>query len=241
MQRRVLLASLVAAAAARAAEPVDLALALVSDVSRSIDDGEYKLEKDGYVTALTDPQVLAAIAEGEHHAIAIAYAEFAGAGEMRSVLDWTVLRDAASAGEFARKLAAAPRSFFGRTAIGDAIAFGQKLHAATSFGDVRQVIDICGDGINNSGQTITEARDAAVAAGMTVNGLTIINEHAPPYLWAHTHPPGGLTKYYRDNVIGGPGAFVVEVHDFAAFGKALTRKLLQEIAWRGPASLLVRA
>jgi hypothetical protein len=230
MQRRTLLASLFAAAAVPAAQPVDLALVLVGDVSRSINEDEYKLQKDGYAAALNDPRVLAAIAEGERHAIALAYVEFAGAGEMRTVLDWAVVSDAGSAGDFAAKLAAAPRSFLGHTAIGDAIAFAQQLLAGASFPGARLVIDVCGDGTSNSGQTIATARDAAVAAGMTVNGLTIINEHAPAFLWAHTHPPGGLTKYYRDNVIGGPGAFVLEVHDFAAFGEALTRKMVQEIA-----------
>jgi hypothetical protein len=230
MRRRVLLASLFAAVPARTAEQVDVALVLVGDVSRSIDDGEFKLMKDGYAAALTDPRVLAAIAEGQYHAIAVAYVEFAGAAEVRTVLEWTVLRDDATAGAFAAKLAAAPRSYLGRTAIGDAITFARQLLADAGFPGARQVIDVCGDGTSNSGQLLTEARDAAVAAGMTVNGLTIINEHAPAYMWAHTHPPGGLSKYYSDNVIGGPGAFVLEVHDFAAFGEALARKLVQEIA-----------
>jgi hypothetical protein len=226
----VALLVLFAAASPRAAEPVDVALVLVGDVSRSIDDGEYKLEKDGYAAALTDPRVLAAIAAGEHHAIAVAYVEFAGPGEVRAVVPWATLRDAATAGAFAAEIAAAPRSYFGRTAIGDAIVFARQLLAATDLSGARQVIDVCGDGTNNSGQSLTESRDAAVAAGITVNGLTIINEHAQGYVWAHTHPPGGLPKYYGDNVIGGPGAFVVEVHDFAAFGAALVRKLVEEIA-----------
>jgi hypothetical protein len=230
MRRRALLASLFAGATARPADAVDVALVLVGDVSRSIDEGEYQLMKDGYAAALTDPRVLDAITEGQYHAIAVTYIEFAGAGEVRTVLDWAVLRDTATVGAFAAKLPATPRSYVGRTAIGDALTFARQLLADAAFPGARQVIDVCGDGTSNSGQLLTEARDAAVAAGMTVNGLTIINEHAPAYMWAHTHPPGGLTKWYRDNVIGGPGAFVLEVHDFAAFGEALVRKLVQEIA-----------
>ncbi len=230
MRRRTLLASLLAGVTVGPTNAVDVALVLVGDVSRSIDEGEYKLMKDGYAAALTDARVLAAITGGPYQAIAAAYVEFAGAGEMRTVLEWAVLRDAATVGAFAAKLVDAPRSYVGHTAIGDAVTFARQLLANAGFPGARQVIDVCGDGTNNSGEVLTEARDAAVAAGLTVNGLTIINEHAPAFMWAHTHPPGGLTKYYADNVIGGPGAFVLEVHDFAAFGEALTRKLLQEIA-----------
>jgi len=223
---------LVAAPPAHAAPPVDVALVLVGDVSRSIDDGELQLQKQGYAAALTSPEVVAAISGGEHGAVAVAYVEFAGAGEVRTVLDWTVLRDAGTAGDFATHLAAAPRSFVGRTAIGDAIAFARTVLDNGGWAGARPVIDVCGDGTNNSGQTVTAARDTVVALGVTINGLAIINEKATGYMAAHTHPPGGLANYYRDNVIGGPGAFVLEIHDFADFGDALRRKLLQEIAGR---------
>ena len=216
---------------AGAAEPVDVALVLVSDVSRSIDDSEYGLEKQGYASALVSPRFLSALAEGEHHAIAVAYVEFAGAGEARQVLDWAVLRDAASAAAFSARLLAAPRSYIGRTAIGDAVAFAQQALAGAGAADKR-VIDVCGDGTSNAGRPITEARDAAVAAGITINGLTIINDHPKNYMFAHVQPPGGLTNWYRDHVTGGPGAFALEVHDFGGFGEAFGRKLVQEIAAR---------
>jgi hypothetical protein len=226
----LLLLAMFAAAPTRAAEPVDVALVLVGDVSRSIDEGEYALEKQGYAAALTSPEVLAAIAGGPRGAIAVAYVEFAGAGEVRTVLDWAVLTDGESAGAFATRLAAAPRSYFGRTAIGEAIEFAETVLAAGGFAGARQVIDVCGDGTSNAGRPVAAVRDEAVAAGFTINGLAIINEHAPAYMFAHTHPPGGLTAYYQDNVIGGPGAFVLDVHDFADFGKAIAQKLVQEIA-----------
>ena len=215
-----------------AAEQVDVALVLVGDVSRSIDAGEYTLEKQGYAAALTSKQVLAAIAGGEHGAIAVAYVEFAGVAEVRNVLDWAVVRDAPSAGAFAARLVAAPRSYVGRTAIGEAIAFARTVLAESGYPGARQVIDVCGDGTSNAGQPVTAARDAAVAAGITVNGLAIINDHPASYMFAHVQPPGGLTNYYRQNVIGGPGAFALEVHDFPSFGVAFARKLVQEIAAR---------
>jgi hypothetical protein len=146
------------------------------------------------------------------------------------VLDFVVVRDAGGALALADRIAAAPRSFSGRTAIGAGIAEAMHDLGASPFRDARQVIDVCGDGTNNSGPDVEVARDTAVGAGMTVNGLTIINDHPASLFFAHVQPPGGLTRYYREHVIGGPGAFVLEVHDFAAFGTAMTRKLVDEIA-----------
>ena len=230
--RAIVLLLLFISPSARATEPVDVALVLVSDVSRSIDDSEFTLEKQGYAAALASPRFLAAMAEGEHHAVAVAYVEFAGAAEVREVLGWAVLRDAASASDFAARLAAAPRSYVGRTAIGEAVAFAQQVLANGGFAGARQVIDVCGDGTSNAGRPVTEARDAAVLAGITINGLTIINHHPKNYMFAHVQPPGGLTKYYQDHVIGGPNAFALEVRDFAEFGAAFMRKLIEEIAVR---------
>ena len=98
------------------------------------------------------------------------------------------------------------------------------------FETQRRVIDVAGDGTNNSGRQAAAARDDAVAAGVTVNGLAIPNENAASSTFAHVQPPGGLTEWYRQNVIGGPGSFVIEARDFAAFGAAMTRKLINEIA-----------
>jgi Protein of unknown function (DUF1194) len=215
---------------AERAPDVDVALVLVSDVSRSVDDSEFRLQKQGYAAAFTSPELLAAIHSGTTGTIAVAYVEFASATEVRTVLDWTTVRDADSARAFTDRLAAAPRSFWGRTAIGVGITQAMQVLAAAPFHAARQVIDVCGDGTNNTGRDVSAARDEAVAAGITINGLTIINEHPVSWVFAHVQPPGGLTKYYRDNVIGGPGSFVVEVHDFAAFGSAMTRKLVDEIA-----------
>ncbi len=218
------------AGAARAAEPVDMTLVLVSDVSRSVDDSEFQMEKAGYAAALNDPRVIAAIRGGAVGAIAVAYVEFAGSYEVNTVLQWHVVRDAASARQFTEALDGAPRSFWGRTSISAGIDRAMRLLDESGFEAQRRVIDVAGDGTNNSGREVAAARDDAVAAGVTVNGLAIINEHPVSYTYAHVQPPGGLTEWYRQNVTGGSGSFVLEVREFATFGEAMTRKLINEIA-----------
>ncbi|MDR3538630.1 MAG: DUF1194 domain-containing protein [Acetobacteraceae bacterium] len=217
---------------AHAADDVDVALVLVTDVSRSIDDSEFKLEKDGYAAAFTSKPVLDAIQGGTTGKIAVAYVEFASSFEVRTVLDFTVIHDAASAKQFVDKLSAAPRSFWGRTAISAGVDHGVQLLAESGFNTPRRVIDVCGDGTNNAGRDVGEARDDAVKAGIVINGLAIINDHPVSWTFAHVQPPGGLANYYRENVTGGSGSFVLEVHDFASFGEAMTRKLVSEIAAR---------
>jgi hypothetical protein len=220
-------------ASARAAEPVDLALVLVSDVSRSIDDSEFDLQKHGYATAFTDRGVLTAIKAGPIGAIAVQYIEFASSYEVKTVVDWAVIRDDDSARAFAQKLLEAPRSYWGRTAIGSGIAAAVKALAESGFEAQRRVIDVCGDGTNNNGPDVGSVRDEAVENGITINGLAIINDHPVSWTYAHVQPPGGLDKYYRENVADGVGTFVLVVHDFESFGAAIKRKLINEIADSG--------
>jgi hypothetical protein len=234
-------ACLAIASTARAAESVDLTLVLVTDVSRSMDDAEYKLEKEGYAAAFTSRQVIEAIRGGNIGAIAVAYVEFASSFEVRTVLDWDVIRDQASAEAFAEKLLAAPRSFWGRTAISAGVDRAAQLLAESGFDSPRRVIDVCGDGTNNAGREVTEARDDALKAGITINGLAIINDHPVSWTYAHVQPPGGLPNYYRENVTGGPSSFVLEMHDFHTFGEAMTRKLVTEIAATGVPGRLATA
>jgi hypothetical protein len=231
----LLLPPLLAAAPARA-DDVDVALVLVTDVSRSIDDSEFALEKNGYASAFTSQKVLDAIQGGPAGKIAVAYVEFASSFEVRTVLDWTVIHDKASAQAFVNRLSAAPRSFWGRTAISAGIDQAMQLLAETGVTTTRRVIDVCGDGTNNAGREAADARDDAVKAGVTINGLAIINDHPVSWTFAHVQPPGGLPNYYRENVTGGPGSFVLEVHDFTSFGEAMTRKLVDEIATGSSAS-----
>ena len=215
-------------AAARAGEPVDLALVLVADVSRSIDEDEFALQKKGYSAAFADPRVITAIRAGKRGAIAVSYVEFAAEDEVKTVVDWTVIRDGESASLFAEALQNAPRAFEGFTSISAGIDFAVKRLAALGPAG-RRVIDVSGDGTNNSGRDVTAARDDAVKLGITINGLTIINPRPSPFGPSHIEPEGGLTEYYRRNVIGGSRSFVLEVRDFASFGEALARKLVTEI------------
>jgi hypothetical protein len=218
------------------AETVDLLLVLAADVSRSIDDVEFNLQRKGYAAAITDPRVLRAISGGRNHAIAVTFIEWSGAADQNVIVDWTVVRDEEAAGGIAATMIAAPRSFLGRTSISAAIDYSiERIGMAPAQADKR-IIDISGDGTNNSGRPVTEARDQAVAAGITVNGLAIINTQANPGYAFHTQPPGGLPKYYEENVIGGPGAFLLQVDNFDTFAESMTRKLVTEIAGAPAAS-----
>ena len=221
---------LLSSGVAKAAEPVDLMLVLVSDVSRSVDDGEFQMQKQGYGAAFSDPRVIAAIRGGAIGAIAVSYVEFAGTHEARTVVDWHVVRDAESARALSGEIEAASRSYWGRTSISAGIDHAALMLAESAFETQRKVIDVAGDGTNNSGREAAAARDDALRAGISINGLAIINDHPANYTFAHVQPPGGLTEWYRQNVIGGPGSFVVEVHEFGMFGEAMTRKLISEIA-----------
>jgi len=226
----LLFATIALAPSARAEGDVDVALVLVTDVSRSIDDSEYRLEKAGYAAAFTDERVIAAIKGGPLGALAVTYVEFAGTSEVRTVLPWTIIRDQHTARGFVDALEAEPRSFWGRTSISTGIDHAVTLLMEGGPSAMRKVIDVCGDGTNNAGRDSAAARDDAVALGITINGLAIINENPVSWSLAHVQPPGGLANYYRENVTGGPGNFVVEIRDFRTFGEAMTRKLIREIS-----------
>ena len=229
----VLLALLTFNGGARA-QNTDLLLGLAADVSRSIDEGEFELQRKGYAAALSDPRVLAAIRGGSNGTIAVCFVEWSGAGEQMVVADWTVIRDDEDAGGLTATILAAPRSFIGRTSISGAIDFAMERFAAATARSSRRIIDISGDGTNNSGRPVTEARDQALAEGVTINGLAIINDKPNPGYAFHTQPPGGLPEWYRQNVIGGPGAFLRVVEDFRSFADAMTNKLVSEIAALAP-------
>jgi len=215
---------------ANAAEPVDLLLVLAADVSRSIDAEKFQLQRAGYAAAIADRQVLDAISSGRHQRIGVLFMEWSGLGNQNVVIDWTLIDGPKAAQAFGDRLLESPRSFADRTSISGGIDFAVAQFAHAPFACERCTIDVSGDGTNNAGRDVALARDEALALGLTINGLVILSEHPLPWNPEHTNPPGGLAKYYRDNVVGGPGAFVLEAKDFNSFGQAIIKKLVAEIA-----------
>lgn len=215
--------------AARAID-VDLLLVLAADVSRSIDAAKFQLQRDGYAAAVADPRVLETIRAGRNGRIGLTFMEWSGIGAQRVVIDWMLISDAESAKDFGDRLLESPRSFADRTSISGAIEFAMAQLGRAPFAARRQAIDVSGDGTNNSGRDVAELRDQAVAKGITINGLAILSETPLPWNPEHTNPPGGLDHYYRTNVIGGPGAFVMVAKNFDSFGEAIISKLIAEVA-----------
>jgi hypothetical protein len=215
---------------ARADEEVDLLLVLAVDVSRSIDQTKFLLQRDGYAAAISNRGVLEAIRSGPHQRIGLNFVEWSGFGAQKLVIDWTVIDSPDTARRFGDQIVEAPRSFADRTSISGGIEFAAAQIARSPLKAPRHIIDVSGDGTNNAGRDVGGARDEAAAKGIIINGLVILSDSQLLFNAEHTNPPGGLEKYYRDNVIGGPGAFVMVAEDFNAFGKAIIKKLIAEIA-----------
>ena len=220
---------------AAAAEVTDLLLVLAADTSRSVDYQKFQLQRDGYAAAMSDPRVIEAIRSGPHGRIAVSFVEWSGYGAQELVIDWTPISDEASARAFGERIRNARRSFADRTSISGGIDFAVQQFARAGYDAGRRIIDVSGDGTNNAGRDVALARNAAVEKGIVINGLVILSERPIPWNPEHTNPPGGLAQYYRDNVIGGPGSFVMVAEDFKSFGRSLTSKLIAEIAQTGPA------
>ena len=218
--------------ATRAADGADVLLVLAADVSRSITPEKFELQRRGYAAAMADPRVLEALAAGPNHKVAVAFVEWSGAASQQVVVEWTVIATQADAEAFGSKVLHAPRAFADRTAIGSALRFSADLFARCPVTGSRRVIDVSGDGTSNAGDDIAAARDATLAGGVSaINGLVILSDDTgPAYLREHTHPAGGLQGYYRQNVIGGPGSFVLVAQNFETFGRSLVAKLVQEIS-----------
>jgi hypothetical protein len=231
----LLLLLLAAPTVTKSADPVDLLLVLAADVSRSVDQPKFQLQREGYAAAIADKRVLEAISAGRNRRIAVAFVEWSGVSSQRVLIDWTLIDGADSARKFGDQLIELPRSFAERTSISGGIDFSMTLLNRSPYQAARRTIDVSGDGTNNSGRDITLARDEAVAAGVTINGLVILSERPMPWNPEHTNPPGGLAEYYRNNVVGGPGAFVVVAENFNSFGQAIVKKLIAEIAELRPA------
>lgn len=207
--------------------PVDLELVLAVDASGSIDEAETRRQRTGWANAFTHPRVLGAIRSGRHGAIAVMFLEWAATGCETVAVDWSRISDAPSAQRFANGILEAPRlDCWGGNAIGDAVAFATKSILENRFDAPRLVIDVSGDGPNNLGQPILLARERALSAGITINGLAIMDPGR------HYSGPGGmpLDEYYRTAITGGPGSFVLVAESRANFREAALAKLVREIA-----------
>ncbi len=203
---------------ARGAEQVELELVLAVDSSVSVNPREFDLQMSGLAAAFRDERVVAAIQAVGERGIAVTLVQWAEIGQQAVSVDWMRLHDAATAEAFASAIEAAPRDFVGAaTAITYALRFAVPLFQVNGFDGERRVIDISGDGVNNSGPPPTTFRNVAVNAGITVNGLAIVNEYFD------------LDIYYRDSVIGGSGAFVIVAEDYRDFADAIVAKLVREI------------
>jgi hypothetical protein len=214
---------------AHAQTAVDLQLVLAVDVSGSVNQERFELQKQGYVAAFRNARVLQAIRSGPNQSIAVTMVQWTGPFLQFQVLPWTLVKDEASANAVAAAIqATARRLASGGTSISGAIDYSATLFAGGPFKAERRVIDVSGDGSNNRGRSVTQARDEAVNAGITINGL--------PILAFETF----LDRYYRDFVIGGPGAFMVAAESFDDFADAILKKMIIEIAGGAMPAALAR-
>jgi hypothetical protein len=214
---------------------VDLELVLAVDVSRSMDPAEQELQKAGYLAGLQHPQVLQAIQAGFLGRIAVTYVEWAGPHSQATVMPWAMIDGPAAAAAFADAIAAQPISSFRGTSISGALDFTAPLFDGNGFTSARQVIDVSGDGPNNMGNPVLDARQRTLERGITINGLPIMIRET--YYGGYSIPD--LDIYYEDCVIGGPGAFLVTVESVDRIAEAIRRKLVLEIA--GPPPSIIPA
>ncbi|TVR79254.1 MAG: DUF1194 domain-containing protein [Rhodospirillales bacterium] len=215
---------LAAPQSSEAAIAVDLALVLAVDVSGSVDATEFALQRDGYVQAFQNAAVQQKIQDGALGQIAVTYVYWSGATEQQQTVPWTLINDAASANTFAGAIAAATRPFSGLTGVGAAINFSANLINTASIGGeainaTREIIDVSGDGTNNSGPAAAGARDAFLAGATdgnrAINGIAIESQ--------------SVFNWYVANVQGGPNSFTLFASDFVTFASAINDKLLREI------------
>jgi hypothetical protein len=212
------------------AVPVDLELVLAVDVSYSMDPDEQALQREGYVKALSSKEFLQALRQGPNGKVAVTYIEWSSQYDQKVVVPWRLIADPESADAVASELAGAPYQRRSRTSISGGLSFAKGLFDNSGFRGLRRVIDVSGDGANNSGSPVTQVRDEVVASGITINGLPLMLKRANP----GTMDIQNLDVYYEDCVIGGPGAFVIPVRDRTQFIEATREKLVLEVAGRMP-------
>ena len=206
---------------------VGVELVLAVDISRSIDPAEQLLQRQGYAAAFRNAQIEQAILSGDWRRIAVTYVEWAGAGSQSVAIPWTLIDSAEAAEDFALRIEAGLAGPVSRTSISGAIDFASGLFDGNGYASMRQVIDVSGDGPNNQGRPVTEARDAALARGITINGLPLLTNEGDGGGWSSIPD---LDRYYADCVIGGMGAFSIEVKSWDQFATAVRQKLFLEVA-----------
>lgn len=210
---------------AQAETEVDLALVLAVDISQSMGTDEQELQREGYVDAFRSPEVHRAVRQGMLGRIAVVYAEWSGALEQEVVVPWTVIEHPEDALGFAERLARSPIRRAGHTSVSGAIDFSVGLLRKSGADPVRRVIDVSGDGANNQGRAVTLARDEALAQGITINGLPIMLKQP-----SDASDIENLDLYFRDCVIGGPGAFMIPVRKKRHLAEAIKAKIMREIS-----------
>ncbi len=212
------------------AVPVDVELVLAVDISYSMDPEEQALQREGYIAGITSREFMQALREGMHGKVAMTYFEWAGPFDQQVVVPWRLIDGPETADAFASDIARAPFRRASRTSVSGALNFGKLLFDASGFRGIRRVIDVSGDGANNSGPLVTLVRDDVVAAGITINGLPIMLKRPNSF----TMDLDRLDVYFEDCVIGGPGAFVIPIRQREQFKEAIRTKLILEIASRMP-------
>jgi Protein of unknown function (DUF1194) len=218
-----------------AAIPVDVELVLAVDVSYSMDPEEQALQREGYITGITSRDFMQALRSGQHGKVAVTYFEWAGPYDQKIVVPWRLIDGPEAADAFANEIARAPYRRASRTSISGALNFAKPLFDGSGYRGSRRVIDVSGDGANNSGPFVTIVRDDVLAAGITINGLPIMLKRPN----AFTMDIDNLDIYYEDCVIGGPGAFVIPIREREQFKEATRTKLVLEIAGPVPQRGLV--
>jgi hypothetical protein len=210
---------------------VDVALVLAVDISNSMDPEEQALQREGFVAAFRSPVVHDAIRKGALGRIAVTYMEWAGSVTQQVVVPWIIIEDSGAASQLADQLAAAPIRRAPRS-ISAAIDYSVLLLEGSGVEAARRVIDISGDGANNQGRPVTNARNEALDRGIVINGLPILLKRGG--YWDIEH----LDLYYRDCVIGGLGAFMVPIRERQQFVEAVRTKLVREISESRPEALI---
>jgi len=214
-----LLAALGPPRPAGAQQAVELELLLAVDSSSSVDRREFDLQMQGIARAFRHPDVAAALQAAGARGVAVGLLQWSGSKRQTLAVDWMRVDDRAGARAFADRVARTARLVLsGGTSIGMALETAAAELERNGFRGQRRVIDVSGDGRANMGPRPALARDRAVARGITINGLAILNEE-----WA-------LDRYYLDNVIGGTGAFIMTADDYEDFARAIKQKLVREIA-----------